>query len=92
MPYIKQELRDIVDPLIYPLEDTILNADLPVNIGLVNYIITRIVSAEIRNNMCYQTINEAIGVLECCKQELYRRLAVPYEIKKCKENGDVFDV
>lgn len=92
MPYTKPELRKKVDALIGRLNDVVFNTELPANIGLLNYIITRIISAEIRNNECYQTINEAIGILECCKQELYRRLAVPYENRKCKENGDVFDV
>jgi hypothetical protein len=38
----------------------------------------------------YAEINEVVGVLECCKLELYRRLAAPYEDTKIKENGDVY--
>lgn len=38
----------------------------------------------------YKDYNEVIGVLECVKQELYRRLIAPYEDKKKDENGDVF--
>jgi len=38
----------------------------------------------------YADYNEVMGVLECVKQELYRRLIVPYENKKKEENGDVF--
>lgn len=38
----------------------------------------------------YSKINEIIGVLECCKQEFYRRIAAPYEDKKIEENGDVY--
>jgi len=30
------------------------------------------------------------GVLENVKQEMYRRLAAPYEDKKAEENGDVY--
>jgi hypothetical protein len=33
---------------------------------------------------------EAIGALECCKLEFYRRVAVPYEDRKIKSNGDVY--
>lgn len=40
--------------------------------------------------ICYDHLNEVIGVLECVKQELYRRVVVPYEDKKIKENGDVY--
>jgi hypothetical protein len=32
-----------------------------------------------------------IGVLECAKLELYRRVAAPYEDAKCEDNGDVYD-
>ena len=36
------------------------------------------------------TTAEVLGVLECVKLELYRRVAAPYEDKKCQENGDVY--
>ncbi|MCK5602733.1 hypothetical protein KAR91_12710 [Candidatus Pacearchaeota archaeon] len=58
---------------------------------MMNYIISRIVTTDIRYNKCYLTINEAMGVLACVQQELYRRLAGPYEDQKCEQNGDVFD-
>ncbi len=58
---------------------------------MLNYIISRIASVEIRQNHRYATIVEAIGALECVKLELYRRLAADYEDQKCEENGDVFD-
>tara|TARA_Y100000296_G_C5178378_1_gene261563 strand:+ start:2143 stop:2556 length:414 start_codon:yes stop_codon:yes gene_type:complete len=32
-----------------------------------------------------------LGAVECAKLELYRRAVVPYEKKKIKENGDVYD-
>ena len=35
-------------------------------------------------------LNAAIGVLECAKLELYRRVVAMYEDGKIKENGDVF--
>ena len=38
----------------------------------------------------YTKFNNAIGVLECLKMELYRRMVAPYEDLKIKENGDVF--
>lgn len=34
--------------------------------------------------------SEIIGALECCKLELYRRIAAPYEDIKIGENGDVY--
>ena len=39
----------------------------------------------------YRNINELIGVLECAKLELYRRVASPYEDEKIQSNGDVFN-
>jgi len=38
----------------------------------------------------YSNLNELIGVLECAKLELYRRVAAPYEDEKALINGDVF--
>jgi len=38
----------------------------------------------------YAELNEVIGVLECAKQELYRRVVAPYEDGKAKINGDVY--
>ena len=40
----------------------------------------------------YAHLNEAIGVLECAKLELYRRVAAPYEDEKIAESGDVYTV
>jgi hypothetical protein len=63
------------------------------SIGEVNYIITTIMHDYIdQKDLSYTTINELIGVLECAKMELYRRIAVPYENKKIKENGDVLNM
>ena len=40
----------------------------------------------------YAHLNEAIGVLECAKLELYRRVAAPYEDGKRAETGDVYGI
>lgn len=85
MPYITQENRDTVEPALQALLDDMLFGD----VGLVNYVITRIVT-ETLGCAAYSEINNAIGVLECAKQELYRRVAAPYEDKKKEVNGDVY--
>ncbi|MFA4972363.1 MAG: hypothetical protein WC683_07095 [bacterium] len=61
--------------------------------GELNYAITVLVDRflDIKGGLSYAAINEVIGVLECAKLELYRRLAAPYEDAKCRENGDVYD-
>ena len=91
MPYIKPELRAKVDELVDALCTILQFTELENAPGMTNYIISRIISDDIRRNRCYITINEAIGVLECCKLELYRRLAADYEDQKCEQNGDVFE-
>lgn len=64
--------------------------------GELNYKITMACAdyleerAEVRGGLSYDLINEVIGVLECAKQEIYRRVAIPYEDQKIKENGDVY--
>ena len=66
--------------------------DWPCNPGTLNYIITRLVVWYLGENPNYERYNAAIGVLECAKQELYRRKIAPYEDEKCEENGDVYVV
>jgi hypothetical protein len=81
MPYIKEARR-----WIYLCS----KANTP---GELNYEITTLVTDYMeRRNMplSYDQINEVIGVLECAKQELYRRVAAPYENLKRNQNGDVF--
>ena len=90
MPYVKQEIRDRLNANINNL--ILLISRRQVNqAGQINYVISRLLSQLLHENgLSYTKINEFIGVLECAKLELYRRLAVDYEIQKCKENGEVF--
>jgi hypothetical protein len=82
MPYIIKEYRDQLggyDPRW------------PSTPGELNYVLTRALQDyEMCKDRSYQTFNDMVGALECCKLELYRRLVVPYENKKIKENGDVY--
>ena len=65
----------------------------PVSAGDLNFKITTVIHDYIRSNgLCYPILNEAIGVLECAKLELYRMVAVPYEDIKRKENGPVSEL
>ena len=91
MPYIKQEDRDKLLDEIVELElklqklRTIRTED-----GNLNYVMTRLLHNEIDyRGKCYKTLNSLIGVLECCKLELYRRIVVDYEDEKIAEDGDV---
>ncbi len=83
MPYIKQERRDQLaedggDPT--PCSPP----------GELNYLITTLVRDYLGQAYTYADINEVVGVLECAKLELYRRVAAPYEDTKIAENGDVY--
>jgi len=87
MPYIKRSERDQLAHFI-----RCITGPGPVqSVGQLNYVISCLVAYWIGTTPSYGRLNSAIGVLECCKLELYRRLAVPYEDKKIQENGDVFD-
>lgn len=80
MPYIDQGVRA-------SLEDG-RKATKP---GELNYLVTKLIdSFLIMSGVSYTSINAAIGVLECAKLELYRRIAVPYEQEKALNNGDVY--
>ena len=82
MPYIIQEQREELDSWVDILEPTALS------LGELNYLITRLLLKTYPQK--YQDFNALIGVLECVKLELYRRLITPYEQEKCDTNGDVY--
>lgn len=78
-------------PYISPQDRHELATREPATAGELNYLITRLVARYIeRRGERYSVLNEAVGVLECAKLELYRRLAAPYEDGKIRENGDVY--
>lgn len=85
MPYINTEGRFIyADALAAfpPIDEP----------GELNYIVTSLCGQYINEHgIClrYHTVNDVIGMLECVKLELYRRLAAPYEDSKVLENGDL---
>lgn len=81
MPYIKPEDR------LHILADE-KQIDTP---GELNYFISTLINSYInQKGKNYSTLNEVVGVLECAKLELYRRVAAPYEDIKIEENGDVY--
>ena len=66
----------------------------PTSAGELNYAITMLVMKYLRRNdgiYTYKDLNDAIGALEACKLEFYRRVIVPYEDQKIKSNGDVYN-
>jgi len=87
MPYVSPAARDQLDLGIAPKDA-----------GELNYAVTRLVDsylatlAERDGRLRYAHVNEAVGVLECAKLELYRRIVAPYEDQKIAESGDVYTV
>lgn len=82
MPYIKPDRRAVVD--------TLGDAQTP---GELNYLLTQAAIDYFLSRPAgsgYQAINDVIGAFEGAKLEFYRRVAVPYEDAKIKENGDVY--
>lgn len=98
MPYIKPEVRaKIIAETTKATTGQVYVSDfvcrVPTTTGELNYLLTRMTHELIkRNKLSYDLINSMIGVLECCKLELYRMVAAPYENKKRMENGPVSDL
>jgi hypothetical protein len=81
MPYIKQTERE-----------DIASGDIPCTTGQLNYAFTSLAQRYIQEKgKSYGTFNDVLGALEGAKQEFYRRVVVPYEEGKIKENGDVYE-
>ena len=80
MPYIKLDDRNSLSQG-KPIETS----------GELNYSLTALIdSYVILKGLSYSTINDVIGALEGAKLEFYRRIAVPYEEIKLKENGEAY--
>jgi hypothetical protein len=81
LPYITPQARDDLFAK--------RNADTS---GELNFVITEEIADYIlRKGLSYETLNAVIGVLECAKQELYRRVISTYEDQACAKNGEVYD-
>ena len=80
-------------PYIHPYDRTkVVQSMEPQTAGELNYLVTRITLDFLyrKGPPRYQDMNDALGALEGCKLELYRRLVGPYEDQKIAENGDVY--
>lgn len=63
----------------------------PENAGELNYLVSEFINNFLcRKGVSYANVNEMIGALECCKLELYRVIAAPYEDEKADKNGEVY--
>jgi hypothetical protein len=88
MPYIDQKSRKNIDSEINALIAQLKSLPMEKLDGNLNYCFCRILKGLYAPS--YFNYNRMMGVFTCAQQEIYRRLVVPYEEKKKKENGDVF--
>lgn len=92
MPYVDKDTRERLDNSDLSLIDMLgkqISKEIPKRAGEMNFVISSLID-RVYHPMRYNDINEAIGVLECAKQELYRRIAAPYEDTKIAAHGDVY--
>ena len=87
MPYIKKENREKWKETLKKVKDITNKLDVFEIDGELNFFITSILKDVYTPK--YFNYNKAIGLLECIKQEYYRKVVSPYEDKKIKENGDL---
>lgn len=96
MPYVKQDERTVLNPFIDRLSEVVVERTREKGImefaGFLNYVLTRTIMKvfkELFGELRYWHLAAMFGVLLTMTLELYRRIAVPYEKKKIKENGDL---
>jgi len=87
LPYIKPERREKYKEALEELIGILKSLPAEEVDGELNYVVTKIIKEVYP--LRYFHLNKAIGVLECIKQEFYRRVAAPYEDEKIRESGDV---
>jgi hypothetical protein len=84
MPYIKQEKRDILDPLLIELENKIKVK------GELTYCLYKLCSLCLKSKVTnYESLSSIMSCLEDSKLEWYRKKVAPYEDEKIFENGDI---
>jgi len=97
MPYISQDHRQPLDPLIEKLALQIVQEAQAMGYdgafaGLLNYTCTRLALKVVRHRfgaMRYWIIAILTGTFKNIADEFYRRIAAPYEDQQIEKNGDV---
>ena len=78
--------------LTYENKDRLLDHMFPETAGELNFLLTMMCRRYFsKSKQNYEAINTVIGALDSAKLEFYRRVAVPYENKKIRDNGDVYE-
>ncbi len=90
MPYIDNATRQLLESSLDGVACRIASL-VSARPGDMNYAISALIRKVYGEKLKYHEINEIIGVLECAKEEFYRRRAAPYEDRKCRDNGDLYN-
>jgi len=91
MPYIKPEDRIKYEHQLMSIAAVLRNNE-EIPEGELNFVVSTLLSKLLEHyGLSYANGNKLIGVLECAKLELYRRMLIPYENQKMEENGDVYN-
>lgn len=87
MPYIDALDQGRIRPKVAELADEVNT------VGELNYAITQLVLYHLQGRARYADYNAVMGVLECAKQEFYRRAVAAYEDTKilADPEGDLYD-
>lgn len=90
MPYVVKSARVVLDEAVTEVTEAVQECirSREGRDGCLNFTISSIINTLYDRN--YADLNAAIGVLECIKLELYRRVVAPYEDTKIIQNGDVY--
>src|SRR3989338_2188477 len=95
MPYIEERHRQKFDPLIDRLSEEIVSEtaeDKLALAGFLNYVCTRTILKVVKlrfGKMQYWIFAIITGVLVNILLEIYRKIRIPYEEQKTRENGDM---
>ena len=82
MPHINQSDRPNYEPILGPADTS----------GQLNFQLTMVIITYLRRHgLCYDTCNDIVGALDNAKDEFRRLVQHPYEDKKIKESGSVYD-
>jgi hypothetical protein len=90
MPYISQDKRAHLQNDIIKLVWWFRKDGWSHEAGVLNYIITRLIWAFWKADPNYKTWAKISAALTDARDEMYRRVIVPYEDSKIEENGDVY--
>ena len=90
MPYIDRHNRNLLELMIDNLAAHLVNIPDDDIEGVLHYTIMELGCRSMkRPTWRYRWINRFMGVLECVKQEFYRRIAAVREDQVKQENGDI---